>query len=73
VIVIHAALLVAAHVHPAPAVTGTAPVNPPAPTVAETGEIEGTHGAPAWVTVNVLPATVSVPVRGLVPAFVATA
>ena len=73
VTVIQAALLVDVHVHPAPAVTGTVPVEPAAATFAETGEIVGAHGAPACVMVKVLPATVSVPVRELVPVLVATA
>ena len=66
-------LVVAVHVQPALAVTVTVPV------VAtddvrfdETGEIENEHGAPAWLTVNVCPAMVTVPVRDAVPAFAAT-
>ena len=38
----------------------------------EVGEIVNVHGAPACVTVNVLPAMVIVPVREVVPVFAAT-
>jgi hypothetical protein len=38
----------------------------------EVGEIENVHGAPACVTVKVLPAMVSVPVREAAPVFAPT-
>jgi len=70
---IHASLLVAVQAQPAPALTVTVPV------VAaddarfdERGEIVNVHGAPAWVTVNVLPAIVSVPVREVEPVLAPT-
>src|SRR5947208_17173073 len=60
----HASFDAAVQLQPAPVLTVTVPV------VAaddarfeESGEIEKEHGAPAWVTVKVLPAMVSVPVR----------
>ena len=71
-IVIHAAVLVAVHAHPLPAVTVTVFVMPAAVTLADAGEIVGAHGAPSCVTVNVEPAIVSVPVRGAVLTFAAT-
>jgi hypothetical protein len=54
----------AVHAQPAVVVTATLP-DPPAGTNAwDVGEMLYEHAvAPAWVTVNVLPATVSVPVR----------
>src|SRR6185295_10360421 len=73
VIVSQAALLIAVHVQPLPAVTATGVPAPPAePIDWDVGLIDGAHGAPAaaWVTVNVPPAMVSVPVR-LDPVFVA--
>jgi hypothetical protein len=57
------ALLLVVHAHPAPAVTVTVPVPAAAVTFADAGEIVGAHGAPACVTVKVLPAIVKVPVR----------
>jgi hypothetical protein len=65
--VIQAALLVAVQLHPVPAVTVTVPVPAADVTLADAGEIVGTHGVPACVTVNVEPAIVSVPVRLVVP------
>jgi len=73
-IVIHEmALLVAVQVQPEPAVTLTVPV------VAaddvrfdDVGEIVNVHGAAAWVTVNVCPAMLSVPVREVVAVFAPT-
>jgi hypothetical protein len=70
--VTHPALLVAVHAQPLAAVTGITPEPPPATTSAATGEIVGTHGTPAWVTVKVLPPTVSVPVREALDVFGAT-
>jgi hypothetical protein len=73
VIVIHAALLVAVHAQPVAAVTLTvAPVIPAAGAFVDVVEIVGAHGAPAWVTVKVLPPTVSVPVRAVVVGFAVT-
>ena len=62
VIVTHDAPLVAVQVHPAVVVTVTVPVPPAAGSDWLAGEIVYEHAA-ACVTVNVLPATVSVPVR----------
>jgi hypothetical protein len=73
VTLIHAALLVALQLQPVPAVTATVPVAPPALTLTDTGEIDGAHGAPAWVTVNVSPPIVSDPVRDALDVFAATA
>jgi hypothetical protein len=70
--VIQAALLVAVHVHPAAAVTLTLPEPPDPGTLVDPGEIVGAHEVPACVTVKVLPATVTVPVREDVLGFAAT-
>lgn len=70
--VIHASLLVAVQAHPLAAVTVTVFVPAAAVTFADAGAIDGAHGAPSCVTVNVEPAIVSVPVRGAVPTFAAT-
>lgn len=64
--VIHVALSVAVHPQPVAAVTVTVALVADAPRLAEAGANVGAHGAPAWVTVNVLPPIVSVPVRGVV-------
>ena len=70
---IHPTLVVAAHVQPALAVTFTVPVvATEVVKSAETGEIVNVQGAPAWLTVNVWPAIVTVPVLELVPVFAAT-
>ena len=61
-IVTHDAPLVAVQAHPAAAVTVTVPVPPAAGSDWLAGEIAYEHAA-ACVTVNVLPAAVSVPVR----------
>ena len=71
-IVIHAALLVAVHAQPLPAVTVTVPVLATSDTLAEVGEIVGVHGAAAWFTVKVLPPIATVPVRAVVVGFAAT-
>ena len=71
-IVIQAAFLTALQVHPAGAVTVTVPLTIVEATLADAGEIVGVQGAPACVTVNVLPATVAVPVRDDAPGFAAT-
>jgi hypothetical protein len=61
-IVIQPALLEAFHEHPAETVTATAALPPPLPTLWLAGEMEYEHPA-AWVTVNVCPPAVIVPVR----------
>ena len=68
----HAALLVAVHAQPLAAVTVTVPVIPADVTLADAWEIVGVQGAPACVTVKVLPPIVSVPVRGVAAVFAAT-
>lgn len=68
-IVIHASLLAAVQLHSAPAVTATVSVVPVKTTLVETGEIVDTQGAPACVTVKVLPPIVRVPVREVVTVF----
>jgi hypothetical protein len=70
---IHPALLVAAQLHPAPAVTATLPVAAADVVRSEdAGEIENEQGVPACVTLNVWPPMVSVPVRDVVPELAAT-
>ena len=69
---IHVALLVAVQAQKVGAVTVTLPVIPADVTVADAAEIDGAHTAAAWLTVNVLPAIVSVPVRDAAPVFAAT-
>ena len=71
-IVIQVALLVAVHAQPVTAVTVTVPVPAADVTLAEAGEIVGTHGTPACVTVKVLPPMVTVPLRPVVVVFAAT-
>jgi len=72
-IVIHASLLVAVQLQPAAAVTATFPLAAIADgRFDDVGEIVNVQGAPACVTVNVFPATVSVPVREVVPVLAAT-
>ena len=58
-------LLTPVHAHPAGAVTAVDPVPPPATTDWLVGAAHRCSAA-AWVTVNVWPAIVSVPVRALV-------
>jgi hypothetical protein len=71
VTVIHELLLVAVHAQPFAVKTETEkPFPPPAATDCEGGLSEKEHGA-AWLTVNVSPAIVSVPVRAM-PVFAAT-
>ena len=72
VMVTQLALLVAVHAQPVPAVTVTVSVSAAAVGLADAGEIVVTHGAPAWVIVNVLSPIVSVPVRGAVEVFATT-
>ena len=72
VTVIHAVLLLApVHVHPLVVVTAAVCDPPAAITLCAVGAMLKLH-APAWVTVTVCPAIVSVPVRGLVEVFAAT-
>jgi hypothetical protein len=68
----HAALLLVLHAHPVTAVTVTVPVPAVAATLAEVPEIVGAHGAPACVTVKVLPPIVTVPVRDVRAVFAPT-
>ena len=71
--VIHASLLVAVQLQPAPAVTVTVPVA--ATDVVkfdDVGESVNVQGAPACVTVNVCPLIVIVPVREVVLVLAAT-
>jgi len=73
VTVIHAALLVAVHAQPAPAVTVTVPlVATDVLRVTADGRIVNEQGAPGWVIVKVLPAIVIVPVRDVVLVFCVT-
>lgn len=67
--VIQETVLVAVHPHPVEVVRVIVPEPPPATAVREVGVIEYVHVVPAWVTWNVWPATVAVPVREMVPAF----
>jgi hypothetical protein len=68
---IQVALLVAVQLQPTGAVTAMVPVPPLAATLAEVGEIDGAHGAPACVTVNVSLPMVSEPVRERLDVFAA--
>ena len=72
VTVTHASLLVAVQPHPADALTVTILEAPDAPAVVDVGDSADTQGTPAWVTVNVCPPMVSVPVRDVVPVLAAT-
>jgi hypothetical protein len=72
-IVIHAALLVDVQAQPVAAVTVIVPVPATSETFADVGAIVGAQGAPACVTVKVLPPTVTVPVLAVVVGFAATA
>ena len=63
VTVIHALLLTAVHGQPVPIATVLLPVPPAAVNDWLDGDSEDEHEVPPWVTVNVAPATVSVPVR----------
>jgi hypothetical protein len=73
VTVIQVALLVAFQLHPVGAKTVIVPAVPVAPALTNVGRIVVTHDTPGWVTVNVLPPIVRVPVRDIVPVFAATA
>jgi len=72
VIVTQPTLLAAVQLHPLPAVTPMLPLPPPAAYDALVGEIEYVQLAPAWLTVNVCPAIVNVPLLELVLVFAAT-
>lgn len=72
VTLIHVALLVALQGQPVAEVTATVPVPPAAEAVAEDGEIDGAHAAPACVTVNASPPIVSDPVRETLDGFAVT-
>ena len=63
VTVIHNALLVAVQLQPVAAITVLLPLPDPPEKDWVVGEIDGEQDAAAWVTVNVAPAMVSVPVR----------
>jgi hypothetical protein len=69
--VIHAVLLEAVQLHPAVVVTATVPFPPADAKNWLGGEMENVQ-EPDCVTVNVCPATVTVPVREPVPMFAAT-
>jgi hypothetical protein len=71
-IVTHAALLAAVHAQPVAAETVTFPLLAEEPTLADTGASVGAQGAPACVTVKVLPPIVSVPLRCVVVGFAVT-
>ena len=64
---IHETGLVAVQPHPLPPVTVTLLVSPAAATLLLTGLMMNVHGAvaPLWLTVNVCPAIVNVPLRAL--------
>lgn len=68
----HAVLLAAVHAQPVAAVTATLPVTAVAATLADGADRVGVHVAPAWVTVNVLPPIVRVPVRAVPSGLAAT-
>ena len=72
VTVIQAALLAAVHEQPVATVTLLLPVPADAEKDWVVGEIDGEQDAAAWVTVNVAPAMVSVPVRLEATGFTAT-
>ena len=71
VMVSQEALLVAVQEQPVVVVTFVLPVLAVAVGLNEVGATENVQGAPAWVTVNVWPAMVSVPVLGEVDVFAA--
>jgi hypothetical protein len=72
VVVIQLAPLAAVHVQPLGAVTVTVPVPPLAAAEALTGAMAQPQGSPAWFTVKVCPAMVTVPLRALLLLFAAT-
>jgi hypothetical protein len=69
VIVSHEALLVAVHAQPVRLVTATLAAWPAASALVDPGLIAYVQAAAAWVTVNVCPAMLSVPVREDVAVF----
>ena len=69
--VIHAALLVAVHAQPVAVATATLPVAPDRATCG-VGAGRTPPRRTGWVTLNVWPPIVSVPVRARVPVFAAT-
>lgn len=69
VIVTHEFAVVAVQSQPPGAVTVTVPLPPAAGTACDVGVIVTSHEMPACVTVNALPAIVSVPVRDVVDVF----
>jgi hypothetical protein len=68
-IVTHDAPLVAVQLQPAVVVTSTEPLPPAADSDWLVADIANEHGGAAWVTVNVLPPTLSVAVRERGPVF----
>jgi hypothetical protein len=70
---IQLALVVEVQLQPLVAVTVMVPVPPAAAILAVVGEIDGAHGAPAWVTLNVSSPMVSEPVRDALDVFAAAA
>ena len=71
-IVTHDAPLVAVQLHPEVVVTMTVPLPPAADSDWLVGEIAYEQGIAAWLTENVLPPALTVPVRETVPVFAAT-
>ncbi len=71
-IVTHDAPLVAVQLHPELVVTLTVPLPPAADSDRLAGEIVYAQAVAAWLTVNVLPPAVTVPVRETVLGFAAT-
>jgi len=72
VIVTHDAPLVAVQLHPELVVTLTVPLPPAADRDRLAGASVYAQGVAAWLTENVLPPAVTVPVRATVPGFAAT-
>ncbi len=70
--VTHDAPPVAVQLHPAVVVTVAVPLPPAADIDRPLGEMVYEQGVAAWLTVSVLPPTVTVPVRATVPVFGAT-
>ena len=71
-IVTHVAPLVAVQLHPGVVVTLTVPLPPAADSDRLAGVIAYAQDVAAWLTENVLPPTVTVPLRATVPGFAAT-
>jgi hypothetical protein len=71
-IVTHDAPLVAVQLHPEDVVTMTVPLPPAADSDWLVGEIVYAQAVAAWLTENVLPPAVTVPVRETVPGFAGT-